>query len=204
MTKEVTQPVETVETETVTPEAEAPSLNAQAKNLPWVQELMAKSKKLDDMIASQEAAAKEKEIKDLESKGEYEAAIKARDDENERLKTQHASELQERDLVTELLKAGASNDVFNRGAIAAYNADDGTIAEYVANLAKDESNKAFFGGQSAEQRQGQGEAVKAAITGAQPDWDKVKRMEKSSVREERMQAREMLSKHRKETGSYPY
>lgn len=148
------------------------------------------------------AAAEEKRLKDA---GLFDEAAELHKKTVDDLNATHAAELQSRDLETELLKAGASNPNFMRGSVVGYDAEkDGSIADYVKVLKEDETNKDFFGGTVVPTREAQDEAARAAITGAKPNWDKIKVMETSDDRKERIQARAALAQYRKDNPGKPY
>ena len=167
------------------------------------QQLADLRRKEQERMEAEEKARKDAEIKELESRGQYEAAIKAREDELESLKNQHAAELQQRDLTAELLKAGFSNEMFMRGAVANYNQESGSILEYVQGLVGDESNAAFLS-KSAPAREPLDPPPSVGSVGKKPNWDQVKVWEQSENREERIKARGILAEYRKEHGKYPY
>ena len=156
-----------------------------------------------ERVEAEEKARKEAEIKDLESKGEYEKAIKARDEEIERVKSQHAKDILERDLKNELLKTGFTNDKFVRGAIADYSADsDGDLASYVQALASDESNKPFL--TSGDSRTVHAAPGRTPVAGGSIGWDQVKADLESPDRQTRIAARAKITAHREKTGEYPF
>lgn len=132
--------------ETVETPAPELSINAQAKALPWVQDLMKKAKDGEDLKAQQEQAKVDAEQKRLKDAGLFDEAAKLHKDTIDALESKHTAELQNRDLTTELLKAGFTNEIFLKGSVLGYNAENnGSILEYVAALATDEANKAFLG-----------------------------------------------------------
>jgi hypothetical protein len=147
MTEEVkTETTETVE-ETAAPEIS----NAEAKQLPWVQkmaqELNTLRQEKEAQAAAQKAAQKEAEEQRLKDAGMFDELKSRYEAELEQTKMQHAKDVLERDLKTELIKTGFVNDMFARGAIAGYDAEThGDVASYVAALAADESNKTFLAG----------------------------------------------------------
>ena len=122
--------------------------NAAAKDLPWVKKMAAELNELREQQAkakqAEEQARKEAAIKEAEAKGQYEEALKLREAEIADLKSTHEKQLLERDLTTELAKAGFANEMFLKGAVSGYDPENGPIADYVKSLAEDESNKAFL------------------------------------------------------------
>jgi hypothetical protein len=101
-------------------------------------------------------AQAEKEQKRLAEKGEFETILKQKDDsiagiENqykqkiEAMQAAHAKEIQSSKLISALNKEGAFNEFFLNGAVAAYNAEESTIDEYVAKLKEMEANAGVFG-----------------------------------------------------------
>ena len=133
---------------TPAPEPEEPkSLNAQAKDLPWVKELMAKAARADEMTAAQEQAKREAEEKALRDAGKFDELAAKHAAELEAIKGHHDKTLLEMSLKTELIKTGFQNDIFVNGAIKSYDAGThGEISAYVAALAADEANKALLAG----------------------------------------------------------
>lgn len=144
-------------------------------------------------------AQSEAEIKAMEDKGQFEEALKLRDAEIERLKETHSKEILNRDLTTELLKAGFNNDTFLAGAVAGFDSN-GNIAEYVKSLVGNETNKPFLGG------------TKAALTppgtpsvggSASPmAASQIKELQNGSL-DDRAKARDYLKKYYAQNGKMP-
>ena len=163
--------------------------NAEAKQKPWVKDLMARAARGDalekaetERVAAAEEASKEAKLKGLKAKGESDAVIAALEveiaDGKKRSiakEDRHTAELQKRDIRNELLRAGFSNDKFISGSITDYKPDnDGTIAEYVDSLAKDESNAAFLGTISI--REPKVPPTGVGSMGAKPDMKEIQRL----------------------------
>jgi hypothetical protein len=188
------------------PTETTPLSNADAKNLPWVQEMGKELKALREekaaRLAAEEQSRKEAEIKKAEAEGRYEDAMKAKQAEIDSINAKYKTELTQRDVTAELLKAGFKNETFLRGAVTGYDAEKSTIADYVAELAKDEANKMFLG-----------EAVAPVLTpptgspGTGPPKaltvEQLHALENSTDREERKKAREYLRQYREKHGKYP-
>lgn len=127
---------EQTNTEPVPGTSQTEPTNHDFKNTPAYQSMakqLAEYKQREsDRLAAEESAKKEAELKQLESQGKYEEAIKQRDAELERIKNEHQRDIFQRDLRSELYKAGLTNDLIIAGAIASYK--DGDIAEYVSGI----------------------------------------------------------------------
>jgi hypothetical protein len=192
----------------VTPEPvpepqEEPSINAQAKKLPWVQELMSKAKEADELKAAQEAERKDAELKKAEEEGRYQDIIKAKDAEFEAFKAQSKRQLLEVNLTSEMIKVGFGNDLFINGAIQSYDADThGDVSAYAASLASDEGNKHFLnsaGGRTVQPAPG---AVPSG--GGNDNWDQVRADLEGPDRDKRIAARAKLTAYREKNGEYPF
>lgn len=120
--------------------------NHDVKNHALFQKLAAENAALKkaeaDRLAAEQNAATEAERQRLESEGKYKEALELRQAELDAMKESHAKELLNRDLKTELYKAGFQNDIFVNGAIAAYK--EGTIGDYVKSLVEDAANSVFL------------------------------------------------------------
>jgi hypothetical protein len=185
----------------VTPLAE-PSINQQAKDLPWVKDLMADSAKYKQVQAEAAAAEEAARQKKLEDEGRFEEFKSEHKSKLEAMEKRHAADLLNRDLKTEFLKAGFSDDDFIDGAILKYNAENHkSPAEYAALKAADESKKVFLAGTPA--RTPHTPPGKLGAGGA--DWTKEKlhQMETSNDKKERAAARAYLRDYRSRHGKYP-
>jgi hypothetical protein len=172
--------------------------NADVKGDPLFQKVAAELAELKTQIAAektaQQKAAEAAEVERLKEAGKYEEAIKMHTAKLEQMEAQHKADLLRRDLTTELVKAGAKNDVFLKGAIAAYDGES-TIAEYVQSLTDSDEHKPFFG--SLEQsRQTQPSPRAAAPNGnTQKTWEQVKAMEKSTDPKQRLEAADIIGEY---------
>ena len=98
------------------------------------------------------------EQKALEAKGEYDKILAQKEQSLKDLKKSSEAELTAKvaayekkilnmKLENELIRAGASNQIFIGGAINSYEGDVDGIAEFVKQLEEDENHKEFFGKQ---------------------------------------------------------
>lgn len=144
MTEENTSTPTTIEaTPAVTPEID----NNAIKNSPLFQKLaskLAERERADNERVEAENKLKAEEAqKKLIEEGRFEESLKSKEQEIEKIRLQHAQELTSRDIRGELYKAGFQNDNFVNGAVLGYNAETGSVADYVAAIAADESNAMF-------------------------------------------------------------
>jgi hypothetical protein len=134
--------VQDQQNETTTP-------NQDFRNSPLAQQTFSELKQLRAEMAKikdkEKAAQAEAERKRLEEEGNYKAALAQQKAELEQVKAQFEQERLQGNLKTELLKAGVTNDMFVKGAMADYSGDIDGIADYVTGLKSDESNAVFFG-----------------------------------------------------------
>lgn len=183
--------VENENNEQNTPMEETAVTNHDFKNTPAYQsmakQLAELQKEKADREAAEESAKKEAEAKALEAEGNYKAAIEMRQKETEALKAQYEKDLLQRDLKSELYKAGFHNDIFVNGAIAAYK--DGDVSEYARTLAADEGNKMFLSSSQTETVQKPQPPGSPSVNGSlKITADNLKQMENSTDRETRLKA----------------
>lgn len=141
MTEENT--TETTRTPTETPEID----NNAIKNSPLFQKLAgqlaerdrADKERLDAENKAKSDAAQAKLIEE----GRFEESLKSKEQEIESIRLQHAQEITSRDIKSELYKAGFNNDTFVNGAVLGYDAETGSVADYVAAIAANEANAPF-------------------------------------------------------------
>jgi hypothetical protein len=126
--------------------------NAAFKNTPAYK---AMAQQIAEMKQAQQAKEKAEadaklaaEQKALESQGKYEEALALSKSELEKTKAQYEAQIRERDIQAEFLRAGVSNQLVIKGAIAGYK--DGDIGEYVRGLI--EENKDFLAPKAEDQR----------------------------------------------------
>ncbi|MHC5062112.1 MAG: hypothetical protein ACYTFK_13690 [Planctomycetota bacterium] len=123
--------------------------NQDFRNSELAQKTFSELKQLREEMAKikdkEKTAQAEAERKRLEEEGNYKAALAQQEAELKKVKEQFAQERLQGNLKTELLKAGVTNDMFVKGAMADYSGDLDGIAEYVTGLKSDESNAVFFG-----------------------------------------------------------
>lgn len=131
-------------------------------------ELAAKLKEFED---AQAKAARDKELKELEDKQQYDAALTQLKAELESTKAANAKQALEASLQMSLVKEGCSNDIFLRGALAGYTGDADGVAEYVAGLK--EANAQFFGVTQQAVGAEPARSASAAMSGKM-NWEQVK------------------------------
>ena len=206
----MTEEIQTSNTADTTEAEATPQIsNAEIKAHPLFSKLtseLAELRRADaERKAAEEQAKKEAELKKAEAEGRYQDALKQRESELEALRAAHSKELLDRDLTTEMLKAGFGNEIFLRGAVSAYDADKWTVSEYVASLAGDDANKAFLASSGGAGRASLPEPGKPPVNGSKQhiSAEQLKAMEASSSLEERQKAREDLRAYRLEHGKYP-
>ena len=198
------------EEQTTTPEVqpeeqqeERELTNRDVKKDPLFKKVARELTELRTQIAAEKAeqtkAQEAAEMERLKEAGKYDEAIKMHADRLERMEAQHKADLQRRDLTTELVKAGAKNDVFLKGAIAAYDGET-EIAEYVQSLTSSDDHKPFFG--SLEQSRQTQPAPKGVAPSGNADltWQQVKAMEQSEDSKQRAKASDIILNHLKNNG----
>lgn len=124
--------------ENPSPEPEK-SLNSQAKDLPWVQELMQQSAELKRIKESRADAATEAERKQAEDRAEYDKALALEQEKNEQLKTQQ----KRLTLDAAFAHAGISDPRLVNLFVDGYDPET-PVNEYVDAVKKDLANAAFF------------------------------------------------------------
>ncbi|MCK5610763.1 hypothetical protein KAR91_53315 [Candidatus Pacearchaeota archaeon] len=139
-------------TQTPDPAAEPqvePVSNAELKAHPAFQKVTGELAQLRqekaDRVAKEDADKVEAERAKLVAAGDYESALKLRDDNIEQMKTDHAKDLLQRDIESGLMKVGFNNDIFLRDAVRQFDGDSAGVAEYVKELAAKDENKMFMG-----------------------------------------------------------
>jgi len=194
-----------IEEEEGRPKEEAPELsNSSVKSSPLFLKVTRELGELKALVADREAAeikVKEEEaIQKATAAGEFEKAIELHTQKLEALERKHSKEILDRDLTTALVKAGAKNDVFLKGAVSSF--DGATdISEYVKMLSENEENGAFFG-DTETQRQIHRSPSAVAPSGLK-SWDQIRVMEQSSDPKQRLEASRLIMAHILETGKMP-
>lgn len=127
-----------------TPAAEPEISNHDAKQLPWVRELMAKSAELDRLKKDQADAAARAEQERAEAEGRYNDALEmekqARADEAAR----YEAELRKIKLETEFVKAGLIDPRAVRLFESDYDPDQMDATEFVSAIKADATNAMYF------------------------------------------------------------
>lgn len=123
------------------------SVNGQAKQLPWVQDLMKKAKEFDQMVEAQKAKEAEAEKMALVAKGEYEQALELEKQARLQAEQSYKKELIKIKLDAEFDKAGIIDprmvSIFENG----YESEVGSVVDYVAKIKADPANSHLFGQQ---------------------------------------------------------
>jgi hypothetical protein len=142
-----------------------------------------------------EADAKTKaEQEALTAKGDFETALKMEREKMATMEKTHKRELLQRDLTSELLKAGFQNDTFISGAVGGYNAEAGDVATYVQSLADNESNKVFLNSVQ-PQRERLPETGQLNNSGTAITLEQARQMKNSDNPEQRLQAAQFMREH---------
>ena len=179
--------------------------NNDVKNHPLFKKLTSQLAELqnaqNEKLEAEKKAAAEAEIKALEAKGEFEQALKIKTEEIERIKSEHAAQILERDLKTQLFKAGFTNDIFVNGAVMSYDKET-PMDEYVQALTENEANKPFLAAQTREPLKPPGKPTVGG--GASPlTASQVKELQASDSQEDRQKARNYLHNYFIEHGKMP-
>jgi hypothetical protein len=141
------------------------------------------------------------EIERVKQTGQFDEALKKHALKLEQMEASHKAELLRRDLTTELIRAGAQNEVFIRGAVSSYNGE-ADIAEYVDSLASNEQHSIFFG-KTESPRQTVRSPSKVTPTGGVVNWEQVRSMEKSEDPTKKSEARQLLTDYFVRHGEMP-
>lgn len=129
--------------ETLKPER---SINAQAKDLPWVKDLMRDSAELARIKSEQDEAAAEAERLRAESEKDYEKAKALADEKYKTLETQHLNEVKQLKLEAAFAHAGLNDPRLVAIFAAEYNNETPAV-DFVESIKKDPKNAAYFGTQ---------------------------------------------------------
>lgn len=125
--------------------AAAPAIsNSEAKNLPWVQELMRKSAELDQFKNQQEEARAAAEVERAKAEGDYKKALELEQAKVAKIEADAAARVQALELETEFVKAGLADPRAVKIFAEDYNKETETISAFVARLKADETNAAYF------------------------------------------------------------
>ena len=114
---------DTKTTETQETEQSQPTIsNADAKSLPWVQQMAEKlaayERSEKERTETEANLAKQAELKKAEDEQRWQDVIKMREAELEQVKGEHQKQMLAMNLKTELMAAGFNNRVFMQGAIS--------------------------------------------------------------------------------------
>lgn len=164
-------------------------------------ELSALKAQIAEAQQAEQAAKEQAELEQAKKAGEFEKVLEMNARKLEQMEAQHRAELLKRDLTTELVKAGARNEVFLKGAIAAYDGES-DISEYVRALTESDDHKPFFG-QLEQSRQTKQEPRGVAPSGNASSWAQIRAMEKSDDPKQRAEAGRLILDYAKKHGEMP-
>ena len=135
--------------ENATTESTDPIAPDQIRSHKLFKQVCAETKELREKLQALEGKEQEEQAKrqraELESKGEYEQILAQKEAEIESIRKAHSDKILEMEINNRLLKNGANNDLFIKGAIASYDGDLEGISDYVGSLVSAESNAHIFG-----------------------------------------------------------
>jgi hypothetical protein len=205
MTEEMRQ--ETTET-TTTEETTEPSLNSQAKDLPWVKELQKKAAKLQRLEEELETgklrageAAKAAEIKKAEDEKRYEDALKLKDEEAASKIAALEKKALKAELSTALLGKGAKNsDGFFKVALAEYDSEKHESIEAYADSLKETYAEFFTDGRTPLTPPGR---PPATIGSGTLTNEQIRALKTSDKREDRAKAVTYLEDYYDKNGKFP-
>lgn len=148
MTTEINQDAAGVEINQDAAGVETPavgkSINAAAKDLPWVQELIKSKSELDRLRQAQADAQSQAEREKAEAEGRYTEALEMEKRRNEELSTKYQTEVRRLKLEKEFAQAG----IRDLRAVALfesdYNPESESAAEFVARTKAEEGNQLYF------------------------------------------------------------
>ena len=178
------------------PESGASELtNGQIKASPLFQnvtsELAALRAEKADREADEEAANAKAEQDSLAAKGDFESALKIKDEQLKTQQEEFGAELLQRDLRLELSNAGFKHQMFVKGAVADFTGTADDVSDYVGKLAADDANKMFLS--AAQQRQTLPETPRAPGAAASMTLEEARRVAKESTNQDvRHQARMVI------------
>ena len=115
------------------------SINSQAKELPWVQDLIRSKAEFDAQKATQAEAKQKAELEALEQRGQYEQALKMEKDRVAKIEADHKAKVKELSLKTELATAGFRTQA-TKLFIEEFNPDEKSAADFVAEIKANEDN----------------------------------------------------------------
>lgn len=196
---------ETVEVKESTEKATPEASNRDVKDSPLFQKLTAelssfKQREAERQEADKSAQSKAEQEK-LEAAGRYEEALALKQKEFENLQAKHQKEVLKRDLKTELIQKGFNNEIFMKGAMAAFEGDSDSVADYVNELASADSNKMFLTDSNKR-------TVLPVPNGVNPfegvtDWGKIREIAKGSDKDSSQKAKKALTDYYDKNGSFP-
>lgn len=120
-------------------EPEEKSINSQAKNLPWVQDLMRVKAEFDRLTAEQAEAKQNAEREKAESEGRYQDALKMEQEKTAELEARYRAETKALSLKSELVTQGFRPQALKL-FIDDYNPDESSAADFASKLRANEEN----------------------------------------------------------------
>ena len=140
-----------------------------------------------DRTAAEEQSKKDADVKKAEGELRYKDALELRQKEYDTLKAAHAKEIQHRDVTTELMKHGFTNDLFLKGAVAGFDPGKGSIEDFAKGVVEDDANKQFL--PSTDERKALKPPGHTPATGSkQMSSEQIKAMQQSNKQEDRLAA----------------
>jgi hypothetical protein len=125
------------------------SINSQAKELPWVKELMQSKAELDKLKSAQAEKEQAAEREKAEAEGNYQKALEMEQRKYEDLHGKYQSETRRMALEMEFTRAGLVDSRAVKLFETDYNPDEESAAEFVAKIKSDEKNALYFSTQRA-------------------------------------------------------
>ena len=178
-----------------------PSLNTQAKELPWVKEMASELTTLRAERAERQRVEDEAKQKKLEEEGKFKEALQVEKD--------RASKAEQNALSANIkaalhAKGAKVTDGLVKVAVAEYDSEKHESFDLFADsILKDENYAGFL--PTAQEEPGKPKPpVKASTGDNSVPIEQVKTWEKSTNRDDRQKARDFLRTYRLEHGKYPY
>jgi len=152
------------------PSAAEPSkpINQQAKELPWVQELMQSKAELDQLKAAQAEAKQKAEREKAESEGNYTKALEMESNKRKEIESKYSKEIRDLTLKSELVSAGFRKESLKLFADQ-FNPEEGSAEEFVSKLKESEANAWLLVDQKATRQPSDG--TPASGIGGGSDYD---------------------------------
>lgn len=156
-----------------------------------------------------EVKKRDEELKKLEEESRFKEALEMRERELEKVRNDARKQILGLKLENSLIGEGYKNPYFLKGVISGFDGDEAALQDYVQKITNDEANRIFKESQAAgatidEPGLRPPSAGNVAQTSTTMPVEKLRAMEQSSDRNERMKARQILKEYREKHGKYPY